>query len=55
VAKKGEKNGIIVSLSVCILCSFMYVMPVMPVFSAVAFILQLFQVRVDVDMYVATS
>jgi hypothetical protein len=33
----------------------MYDMPVMPVFSAVAFILQLFQVRVDVGTEAATS
>jgi hypothetical protein len=50
VAKKGEKNGISI-LSICLsmcyyvlFCIYFADLPVMPVFSGVAFILQLFQV-----------
>jgi hypothetical protein len=51
VAKKGQKM-ILSSLYLHLLCSFMYIMPV---FSAVAFILQLFQVSVDVGTEATTS
>jgi hypothetical protein len=50
VAKKGKKNGISIlskCLSMCyyvLFCIYFADFPVMPVFSGVAFILQLFQV-----------
>jgi len=44
VAKNGEKMIYLHSLYVCVFCIYFVDLPIMPILSAVAFILQLFQV-----------
>jgi len=57
VAKKGEKMVYLYSLYACVFCIYFADLPDMLVcmYSIVAFILQLFQVCVDVGTNVATS